>query len=214
MKKIKNWFDNSVKVNNFIVWVLLWLKVKPEYLSPLNWKLVDQFDMLRLVTKSTNVLVLKSSKANDPDMRIYESAMSDFYMYKDNSELIFLFDGKINQTTNNNLKLNWGGKHDFKFELITIHSKFITYFIIKVIHFFTKKLLEKAKQINQQFPVVKKPLAWKDSNDFFGMNEQEVINRVIDSGMVPNPNLSARNQLGNITKGIQFEGIDGVLDGE
>ncbi len=167
-----------IKVNPFVFYwfkflnyvLSNWLKVKAEYLSPLSWKAVDRYDMLRLVTKS-NVLVLKSSEAvTVTRTNVYQP------LAPKGSELIFLFDGRIHQTTNGNLRmsglnLNSGAQsYDFKYELNTLHNKFITYFIVKVIHFQTKLLLAAAKAQG-----LTKPKPFKSNDNLSAFHEDAPI---------------------------------------
>ncbi len=148
-----------------------WFKVKAEYLSPLSWKVVDPYDMLRLVTKS-NVLVLKSSEA-------VIVTRTDVYqpIAPKGSELIFLFDGKVYQTKNGNLRLSGldlgDGKRsfDFKYDLVTIHEKLLTWFIVKVIHFTTKLMLAAARAQG----IVAKPKPFKSNDNLSAFHEDAPI---------------------------------------
>ena len=174
MRKIKEW------INTFTIFVLIKLfKVEEEFLSPLSWKVVENYDMLSLVTNK-NVLCLKSSAAMNfvPVIKDYPISKGfDIHMYKDKSELIFLFDGKIFQTTNNNLKRT-GLIHDFKFDLITLHDKFVTKFIKKVILYKTVWLLSIAKEFNMENPVKKDRNPYPYDTDLPDLNsyiKQEVV---------------------------------------
>jgi hypothetical protein len=149
--KLKIWYYEA------LAWLLVKVfQVKKEYLTPLSWKVVDDYDMLRLVTKSPNVLCLKSSVNFD----IRGSFVADIQRFDQTygkNEIIFLFDQKISQTTNNNLKLDdnglgYGINYEFKFALKTLHGKFITKLIKKIIRFNTDKLLAVAKEYNDANP--------------------------------------------------------------
>lgn len=135
--------------NQIVEYILLKIvKVNPEYLSPLNWKVVDKYDMLRLVT-SENALVLKSSEAvnykpiKEPKGFQYE------YMYKSKHQLIFLTD-TISRTENDNLRRY---ELTFKYKLITIHGKFVTIYIKNIIKRNTDQLLAIAKEYNKANPI-------------------------------------------------------------
>ena len=179
IEKLLNWLF-AVFINVPLSWILIKLfKVNSEFLSPLSWKVVESYDMLRLVTKSTNVLVLKSSAAMNfkPTEKDYDSGYSNQrHMYNDSSQLIFLFHNKISQTTNNNLKydeapFNIGIEYSFKFDLITLHDNFMTTLIRKIIKCNTQKLLKIAKNFNKTNPVQKS----KKEIDWDNVKEKEVL---------------------------------------
>lgn len=151
----------------FLSWVLIKIiKVRPEFLSPLSWKVVGPHDLLLFATHTPNVLVLKSSPAMNfqPTASNYDEDRKKYqgnWMYNDESELTFLFANRIRRTTNNNLRYfgrdgdDFSIQYGFKFKLITVNGRLITFLITKVIKYNTTQLLSIARSFNKQYPVKK-----------------------------------------------------------